>query len=109
MKSKNVVIILAIACVGLLAGLLYRHSNAVGEKKKDVKTIEHFSNEWTVASTKLEEQKMVNLSLERDVANQVEEIKKYSNTVANLTTNLAKIQSDARAAAEASKAELLQR
>ena len=109
MNSKIVAIFLTILCLLLAAGLIYRHSTATQEQKKDVATINHFSNQVVEVSGKLEEQKMVNLSLERDFATQAEELKNYSNNLTTVSANYTKTQADAKAAAETAKEEVRRR
>jgi chromosome segregation ATPase len=89
--------------------LIYRHSTATYEKDKDVKQINSLSNQVVEVSGKLEEQKQVNLSLERDYATQGEELKTYSNNLAALNVNFAKAQADAKAQAETAKEEVRRR
>jgi chromosome segregation ATPase len=100
---------LALICLLLAAGLIYRHTLAGKEKKQDVATIVHYSNEWVETSHKLDEQKMVNLSLEHDYASQAEELKTYTNKLAVVSADLAKTQADAKAAAETAKEEMQKR
>jgi septal ring factor EnvC (AmiA/AmiB activator) len=109
MNSKTVAILLTILCLLLAAALIYRHSKATYDKAEDVKKIDHYSNSWVEVSGKLEEQKQVNLSLERDFATQGEELKTYSNNLASLNMNFAKAQADAKAAAETAKEEVRRR
>src|ERR1051326_6761050 len=109
MNSKTVAILLTILCLLLAAGLIYRHSKATYDKAEDVKAINHFSNSWAEVSGRLEEQKQVNLSLERDYQTQSEELKTYSNNLAALNVNFAKAQADAKAAAESAKEEVRRR
>lgn len=109
MNSKTAATFLFIVALVLGAGLFYRHNTAVEEKKKDSATIQQLSNTVAETSMKLEEQKLVNLSLERDFAAQTEELKGFSNRLAATTANLEKTQSDAKAAADVAKAELLKR
>lgn len=109
MNSKIAAIVLTLLCLLLAAGLIYRHSTATKEKKQDVATIGHYSNEWVETSRKLDEQKLVNLSLERDFTTQAEELKTYSNNLASVSANFAKTQADAKAAAETAKEEISRR
>ncbi len=109
MNSKIVAIVLTILCVLLAVGLIYRHNLAAKEKKKDVATIVHFSNQVIEVSTKLDEQKMVNLSLERDYATQAEELKNYSNNLAAVSADFAKAREEAKVAAAKAKEEIRQR
>jgi len=109
MNLKTVAILLTLICLVLAAGLIYRHTTALQEKTKDVATIVHFSNEVAEVTKNYSEQKLVNLSLERDVATQSEELKTYSNNLASVSANLAKVQVDAKAAAQTAKDELQRR
>lgn len=109
MNSKIVAIILTLLCLLLAAGLIYRHNTANQEKKQDVATIRYYSNEWTDVSRKLDEQKLVNLSLERDYATQSEELRTYSNKLESVSANLAKTEADAKVAAETAKEEVRRR
>jgi chromosome segregation ATPase len=109
MNSKIVAILLTIVCLLLAAGLAYRHTTATDEKRKDVLTITHYSNEVVDVTRKFKEQELVNVALERDYASQGEELKSYSNRFVAVTTTMAKVQSDAQTAAETAKAELRRR
>lgn len=66
-------------CLGLGAGLLYRHSAATQERQQYLATINQLSNAWHDACFKLDEQKLVNLSLERDLSTAIENAISYSN------------------------------
>ena len=109
MNSKIAATILFVLALALGGGLYYRHNTAIEEKKTDTATIQQLSNTVAETSMKLEEQKLVNLSLERDFATQTEELKGFSNRLAATTTNLEKTQNDAKAAAEVAKAEMMKR
>ena len=109
MNAKTVAIILLIVALGLGGGLFYRHSTAQKQESEATETIQKLTNEVTETKMKLEEQKMVNLSLERDFAAQSEDLKGYSNRLVAVTGSLEKAQNDAKASEEASKAELLKR
>src|SRR5687768_12687304 len=101
MKAKSAAILLAIVCIVLGGALWYRHTVALETEEKQVATIDQLSNEWKQASTKLEDQRTVNLSLERDLANRAEEVRAFSNNLATTSANLAKTRADAKAAMEA--------
>ena len=75
MNFKIVAALLTLACLALAAGLVYRHNTATEEKKKDIATIVSYSNQVVDVTKKLDEQKLVNLSLERDFTAQSEELK----------------------------------
>lgn len=109
MNSKIVATLLTLACLLLGAALFYRHNTADKDKKKDVATIQHFSNQVVDVSKKLDEHKIVILSLERDVVSQSEELKTYSNKLASVSANFAKTQAEAKSAAEVAKEEVRRR
>jgi septal ring factor EnvC (AmiA/AmiB activator) len=109
MNSKIVAVLLLLICLLLGAGLVYRQSTATQEKKKDVATIHHYSNEWVETSKKLDEQKLVNLSLERDFTSQSEQLTTYSNNLVSVNANFEKSRADAQAAADSAKEEVRRR
>ena len=109
MSPKTVATILFVIALALGGSLFYRHTTATEEKAKDSVTIRQLSNTVSETTMKLEEQKLVNLSLERDFATQSEELKGYSNRLAATSVNLEKTQTEAKAAAEVAKAEMLKR
>lgn len=109
MNAKALAVFLVIICLGLGGVLYYRHTQAVQEKKQDVAVIEKFSNDWSQVSQRYEEQKLVNLSLERDLETRTQELKAFSNNLASTTANLSRTQNESKAAAEAARAEMLKR
>lgn len=109
MNSKTVAVLLVILSVGLAGGLYYRHAKAVEEKKADTTIIQSLSNEVAKTTGDLKDLLAVNESLQRDLDIRDQEIKTYSNNLATVTAELAKTQSDAKAAAETAKAEMLKR
>lgn len=109
MNLKIVAIILAIVSLILAAGLIYRHSIAKKEKTQDVATIKHFSNQWTEVSHTLKTTREEKLILERDVATQAEELKTYSNNLAAVSANFAKVKADAKVAADTARDEMRKR
>ncbi len=107
MNAKALAVLLLLICLGLGGGLYYRHTQALLEKGRDVATIEKISNDWSQVSQRFEEQKLVNMSLERDLETRTEEVKLFSNNLANVSANLTRTQNDAKAAAEAARAKML--
>jgi DNA repair exonuclease SbcCD ATPase subunit len=104
----RVSLILCAIAVILCAGIIYRHSTAVGEKQRNVAAVHHFSNEWVQISKKLDEQKLVNLTLEHQYADQTELLLGCSNKVASVSTELSKAQSEANQIATSSHQHLEQ-
>ncbi|MBM3833475.1 MAG: hypothetical protein FJ403_09405 [Verrucomicrobia bacterium] len=109
MNSKIVAILLVVICLGLAGGLAYRHLNAKKEKEADAALIQDLTKFTNDLTLKLEEQKLVNQSLERDLDTKTQELKSYSNNLASVSANLEKVQIEAKAAADAAKAEALKR
>lgn len=109
MNSKIVAIPLIVVSLALGGGLLYRHTTAKKEKEQDIATIQELTETNSAISMKLEEQKLVNQTLERDLDSKTQELMAVSNNWANVSANLEKVQTEFKAATEASKAEVLKR
>lgn len=109
MKAKSAAILLAIVSIVLGGALWYRHTVAVETEEKHVATIDQLSNEWKQTSAKLEDQRTVNLTLERDLATRGEEVRTFSNNLATTSANLAKTRADAKAAMETAEAAMKER
>jgi chromosome segregation ATPase len=109
MNSRIVATVLILLCVLLAAGLIYRHSTATNEKKKDVLLISHYSNQWVEISSELDEVKLVNLSLDRNLLTALEELKTYSNSMTSIRADLAQVRTAAKTAAEQAQAEMRKR
>ena len=90
MKNLIGVIILAVICLGLGVALFTTKKQATAEKKQDTETISTLSNQWVTTSGKLEEQKQVNLSLEKDIADRKAEIAALTNRFTEVATVLVK-------------------
>ncbi len=67
MKTRIGMIVLVLACLGLLIGLILRNRQADEQKRADTQTILTLSNNWLETSGRLEEQKQVAAVLERDL------------------------------------------
>lgn len=96
MKIKVVIIILAVACVGLLIGLLASRNQAEEQHKTDVSLTEDFSNLVVTASNRVEELGQVNLALSNDLSsaqqqltNGLAEVAQLSNSLATANTTIA--------------------
>lgn len=116
MSSKVVAIILLVVSAALGGGLLYRHDLAARERAESAQRIAHLSNELERVKEQLEEQRTVNLRLQRDFISQNEELKAYSNHLASAATDLRQARTEvklaeesAKAASESAKAEMLKR
>ena len=90
MKNLIGVIILAVVCVGLAVVLIVTKRQAHEEKIKDTDTIFTLSNQWVETSGKLDEQKQVNLSLEKDVESRKAKFAELTNKFSDLADVLTK-------------------
>src|SRR5262245_45386667 len=109
MKAKSVAILLAIASIVLGGALWYRHTVAVETEEKHVADIDLLSNQWKETKAKLDDQRAVNLTLERDLVSRAEEVRSFSNNLVTTSANLAKTRADAKAAIEAAEAAMKER
>jgi septal ring factor EnvC (AmiA/AmiB activator) len=106
MKLKLAVVLLAIASIVLVGGLWYRHTVALESDEKNVATINQLSNEWKETSVKLDDQRKVNLTLEGELAARARELELISNNLASTSADLARTQTEAKAAMQAAEAEV---
>jgi chromosome segregation ATPase len=91
---------LGVLALLLSAGLIYLHWTAVGQKNASLGLINNYSNQWVEASLKLNEQKLVNLTLERDYATTAEDLKGYSNQLAAVNADLENLRVQAKTVAD---------
>jgi uncharacterized protein (DUF3084 family) len=106
---KVLIVILALACVGLGIGLTVRHKKAVETSRTQEAVLLQFSNKVVEASSKLEEQRQVNTALENDLTKTSQEVTNLSQVRAELNALLTKAQTDAKTAAEAAQLEITKR
>lgn len=109
MNTKVAAIILLIVSLGLAFGWYARHTQATEDNERNLVEKEALTNEIREVTNDLEEQKLVNLSLEKDLDNRTAELRTYSNNLARVTATLVQTQTTAKAAEEASKAEILRK
>jgi chromosome segregation ATPase len=102
MKNRIGAILLVLVCIGLGIGLMTIKRRADKQKATDSETIVTLSNNWSVASGKLDEQKQVTTLLEKDLENQKKEFVDLTNNFAQVSANLARTE----ATLEASKKEV---
>ena len=86
MKIKTGVVILVVACVGLVIALLVLEKQASNEQKKDADAMLDFSNQLTTATANLDDLRQVNLMLTNDLAMSRQELLTLSNSF-NETSN----------------------
>src|SRR5262245_66149878 len=90
MTNRIGVIVLLLLCLGLGVGIMFVKRSASEQRTLDTKQIETLSNQWTKASTDLDEQKKVAIMLEKDMETKKTE---YEKSLAQLTNNVAEISS----------------
>jgi chromosome segregation ATPase len=100
MKTMIGVIILAALCIGLGVALFTTKKQAAEEKQKDVGTISTLSNKWVDTSGKLDEQKQVNLSLEKDVESRKQQFSELTNKYTDVAGALVKTEDFLKASKE---------
>ena len=89
MKTKLGIIILAVACGGLVIAL-FATKNAADERlKKDADAILDFSNQLVAATANLDELRQVNLMLTNDLAGSRQEALTFSNQFTKTSGTLA--------------------
>lgn len=86
----GVVILAVVVCIGLGVALFKTKQQAATEKANDVKTISTLSNNWVETDAKLNEQKQVNLSLEKDLETRKQEFAALTNKFSEVAGTLTK-------------------
>jgi chromosome segregation ATPase len=100
MKTKVPIIILVLIALALGAALITRNKQAADEHKEDLAKISQASNELVTTTANLNEQKQVNLNLEKDAEGHKTQILQLSNDLSQTTEKLTKTQADLKAAME---------
>ena len=106
---RSAIVVLLLATLGLGAGLLYRHNEAIKQGKQDLEVKMTLTNRLEDTQRKFEEQEQVNMLLNTNLDVQKRELSQTSNQLVKLTLDLNKTQKEAQAAAEAAKAEMAKR
>ena len=109
MKPKIAIVILVLISLGLCVALIARHNKAVREKADADSQITSLSNVVVSTSTKLEDQRQVNIELDRIKQAREAELFSTSNNLTKTSANLEKTVAEAKAAEIAAKAELEKR
>ncbi len=109
MKASVVAVLLALACIGVGAGWYVNHDKA--EKNRLALEAEkaRLSKDLVETTAKLTEQVRVNANLETNLVQRVEELNTFSNKWTFVATTLSKTEIEAKAAAEAARAEIEKR
>lgn len=109
MSSKPFVIVLIVVCLMLSGGLVVRHNNAVKKEGEQLAVINTQSNQVVKLTEELNEQKQVNLSLEGDLTQRQDDLKRLTNQLQQTAANLVRTEAEAKKAAEAAAAEMAKR
>jgi chromosome segregation ATPase len=89
MKLKVVIVILAVACVGLAVALFATKKKADDQHTGDVVSINDFSNQVVLASKHLDELGQVNLTLSNDLASSQQQLTVNTEETVQLSNSLA--------------------
>src|SRR5215472_1708868 len=100
MKIKVFILILTLIILGLGAALITRNKQAADEHSKDVALMDQTSNELVHTTRDLNDQKQVNLTLEKDMSARKAEILQLSNNLSQTTEKLTKTEADLKSAME---------
>jgi chromosome segregation ATPase len=109
MKGKSAVIVLIIVCLGLAIGLWVRHQKAETRRKADEDRIGQLSNNLVRTEGLLNDQRVVNTSLDNTLKSRVEELLNVSNKLVTTSSTLAKTEAEAKAAAKTAQEEMAKR
>lgn len=106
---KALIAILVLVCVGLAAGLIYRHTTAERKAKQDEETIVRYESKLSDTDKKLAEQSAVNAVLEKNLNDKSKELTEVSNTLSTVSATLAKVREEAQTAATTAAADIAKR
>src|SRR6266498_2318343 len=109
MKGKTGIVVLVVLCVALGVGLLVRHAKAVDEQRKAEARIKTLSEDVVHTQNQLNEQKVVNDTLEKTLESKTTEALGLSNKLDTVTTTLARTEQQAKTAAEQARDEIAKR
>ena len=100
---------LVLVCIALGVGLLIRHAKAVQEHQDAEAKIVQMSNQWVRTEGDLNDQRKVNVTLEKTLETKAGEAETLSNKLDNLTATLVKTEEEAKTAAQQAKDEIARR
>ncbi len=106
---KAAIVFLILASLGLGVGLMMRHKQAVTVEQQKNEKIEVLSKDVTETKNKLDEQEKLAMFLQTNLSSRTEELVSASNTLNQISANLARTQKEMQAAAETAKAEIEKR
>jgi len=107
MRAAIVVLLLLTLATG--GGLLYRHTEAIKQEKRDLEVKQTLTNRLDETQKKFEDQEQLTMLLQTNREVLKTELNQTSNQVVKLMLDLNKTQKEAQAAAEASRAEMAKR
>lgn len=93
MKTKIIIVVLAVACVGLGIALIATKSLSDEQHTKDISSIGDFSNQVVNADQHIDSLNQVNLSLTNDLALSRQQSSDLSNSLSTATAALASTKS----------------
>jgi chromosome segregation ATPase len=100
MKTKVIIIVLVLIAVGLMCGLLSVKETASVQHKDDLDKISYNSNQWAQTSAKLDDEKQLNVTLQKDIDTRKDEATKLSNDLSQATESLTKSEAELKAQKE---------
>lgn len=109
MNSKTLSIVLLVVSLGLGAGWFFTTRKAAEAQATATAAITGLTNQLVSTSFKLADQQKVNATLNSDLLEREKEIVGYSNRWTFVSTTLANTEAEAKAAAEAARAEIEKR
>lgn len=100
MKVKIAIVILILVCLGLGVALITEQRHRADEKKKSDDIIADQTSRLQDTSKKLEDQKVVNMTLEGDLKTRAAELGSLSNNLGKVIADLEKSDAQSKATAE---------
>jgi septal ring factor EnvC (AmiA/AmiB activator) len=97
MKNRIGLIVLVLACIGLGIVLISTRNNAERQQSAAADRIVNYSNQWVRTSAELEEQRQVAAMLEKDLEKQKTEAGELTNSIARVSSSLAKTEASLKA------------
>lgn len=98
MKNRMGIIILTVACVGLVIALVVSQTNATKELKDAQDKVMDSSNQWYRANESLDEQRNVNASLTNDLAARRQDLVTLTNQITDTSNTLSRTEDSLKAA-----------
>jgi chromosome segregation ATPase len=109
MKSNIIAVVLALACLGLGGGWIYSNRKAEENRRRLEADRAALGDNLVATTGKLTEQVRVNATLETNLSQRVEELNTFSNKWTFVVGELNRTEAEAKAAADAARAEIEKR